>query len=409
MMRRLISYAHREIQYYVEVHENETYTTPSQATLDTIGAVVDDLEDTLMADCTALVEAVECICTQLTMLRQQQTAQGLLAGAQQTVDDGWFSWDRPGTVGTSEQEEEACALAQAHWNAMWEGWTEIFRPALTVGFDDFLPAAAAAIAAFTGGLGIVAILGVYVTAEAIEEVLEIGFTASAENYQNWMFSNKEEIICASFEVLFAGGDEDAVNAAVNAIIDASEELSPGDKAFSHLLNYVSYRVAKVAQDNDSAWFNEVVEPGYCIICNPANFAHWSFPADNGLFDAEPVACNGFGSYMDMPYHYITDDVAQLPVGGAGQTCQVRVRGYINKVLWDFPPTSEQCIIRVVLKEADDLIEFLGAQFPAEGDFDITEEVGLSALVERVDISTYGTNAVCVGWWVSDLSVHAFPL
>jgi hypothetical protein len=367
------------------------------------------LEDTLMADCTALVDAVECICDQLTIIRQQQTAQGLLAGAQQTVDDGWFSWDRPGTVGTSEQEEEACALAQAHWNAMWEGWTEIFRPALTVGFDDFLPAAAAAIAAFTGGLGIVAILGVYVTAEAIEEVLEIGFTASAENYQNWMFSNKEEIICASFEVLFAGGDEDAVNAAVNAIIDASEELSPGDKAFSHLLNYVSYRIAKVAQDNNSDWFNEVVEPGYCTICNPQNFAYWSFPADNELFDAEPVACGEVGMYADMPYHYITDDVAQLPVGGAGQTCQVRVRGYINKSAWDFPPAGEQVIIRVVLLESEDVVEFRGSQFPANDSFDLIDEIVLTDQVGRVDISTYGTNAVCVGWWVSSLSVHSFPL
>jgi hypothetical protein len=391
----------------VEVNENETYLTPSAETLDAIATVVDDLEDTLMADCTALVDAVECICTQLTALRQVQQAQGMLSQANELVEEGYYSWDRPPTVGETQEEIAACGLAQAHWACMYESWTEVWRPGLTIGFDDILPAAAALIAALTGGLALPAILGVYLTAEAIEEALELGFTASAENYTNWLFSNKEEIVCASFQALFAGGSEQDVQDAVDAVIDASIEISPGDKAFSHLLNYISYRIAKVAQDNDSGWYNEVVEPGYCSICDIEDFAVWNFWADNSLFDTEPIACD-VGSYADMPYHYITDDPSQLPVGAVGQTAYVNVRGYINKSAWDFPPTAEQCIIRVTLLEEEQDVEFLGADFPSEGDYNITKPVVLTGTVTRVDFATYGTNAVCTGWDIQRLSVHCLP-
>jgi hypothetical protein len=106
----------------------------------------------------------------------------------------------------------------------------------------------------------------------------------------------------------------------------------------------------------------------------------------------------------MPYHYITDDASQLPVGQAGWTATVRVRGYINKALWDFPPAPNDVIIRVVLKESDDIYEFIGSQFPLSGNFDIPIEHVLSGTVARVDFAMQGTNAVCVGWYLTELLV-----
>jgi hypothetical protein len=49
IVRRLMNYAHREEQYYVELNDDGTYTTPSAEQMDTILSVVDDLEDRLMA------------------------------------------------------------------------------------------------------------------------------------------------------------------------------------------------------------------------------------------------------------------------------------------------------------------------------------------------------------------------
>jgi hypothetical protein len=106
----------------------------------------------------------------------------------------------------------------------------------------------------------------------------------------------------------------------------------------------------------------------------------------------------------MPYHFITDDASQLPVGQAGWTATVRVRGYINKALWDFPPAPNDVIIRVVLKESDDIYEFIGSQFPAEGNYDISIAHSLSGTVARVDFAMQGTNAVCVGWYLTELRV-----
>jgi hypothetical protein len=62
------------------------------------------------------------------------------------------------------------------------------------------------------------------------------------------------------------------------------------------------------------------------------------------------------------------------------------------------------IIRVVLKEEDDVFEFVGSQFPAEGNYDISIAHSLSGIVARVDLQMQGTNAVCTGWYLTELLV-----
>jgi hypothetical protein len=401
ILRRLLSYAHREIQFFSEINEGNTYTTPSASELDAIQATVDDLEDMLMADCSDFLEAIQCICSQLTLLRQAQASTGIFSNAQEYIETGAFSWGVPPPVGSPAINEEMCALAQTHWQAMYESWTEFWAPAWASGFSYLIPAAATAIVAFTGGLALPAIIGVYLTADQITRFFSAYYEGAVENCTNWLFSHKDEIICASFLALYNGGGEVEAIEAVDTVIAATGDLSVGEKLFFNLVNFFGYRVAKVAQDNLSEWYLANFTPGYCQVCIPEASAWWWFFRDNSLFDAEPNACD-IGSYADMPYHYITDDASQLPVGQAGWTASIRVRGYINKALWDFPPAPGDVIIRVVLKEEDDVYEFIGSQFPDEGIYDISIEHELTGIVARVDFQMQGTNAVCTGWYLTEL-------
>jgi hypothetical protein len=401
ILRRLLSYAHREIQYYSAINENNTYATPTIATLDIINSVVADLEDKLMADCSDLITALQCICSQMTLLRQAQNSTGIFSNAQEYVESGVVSWGTPPLVGAPEINEEQCALAQVHWQAMFESWTEVWGPAWSTGFSYLIPAVATLVATFTGGIPLLAVLGVFLTAAQISQFFSGWYDGLLENFTNTLLSYKNEIVCASFLAMYNGGDEDDAVAAVDAVIAGMPELSAGEKLMANLINFFAYRVGKLAQDENSAWYLANFTPGYCQVCIPEASAWWWFFRDNSLFDAEPNACD-IGSYADMPYHYITDDASQLPVGQAGWTATVRVRGYINKALWDFPPAPNDVIIRVVLKEEDDIYEFIGSQFPDEGIYDISIEHELTGIVARVDFQMQGTNAVCTGWYLTEL-------
>ena len=355
LIRNLLAYAHRRVTF-ASTYADSYYLTPTTEEWDQVQAIVADLESTLMTDCcetlnetleamNAILEAMGVniagidvslsgIDTTLgnvdTTLEAMDTKAGTLnatmldvvtalecicqklelAGLGTAVDPKWtdnednldaWKWGKetPNPDVPSKEEEEACELAQLWYQAGYEFLSEVALPALRFGFDTVIPAAAALIAAWTGGLALPVAIGVYATAELIQELLELGYDAAESNLMNWLWTNKQDLVCPMYTALLTGGTASAMWVPIwTDIVEPSEDISLGDKYLIRLfMGGMALSPAKVAFDAATTWATTVPTEGYCDTCpeEPIIGDDWvaiPWPGPGGSFSLDHTA----GSY-----------------------------------------------------------------------------------------------------------------
>jgi hypothetical protein len=324
LIRNLLAYAHRRVTF-ATTYADSYYLTPTTEEWDLLQELVANLEDTLMTDCceelnetlqgiktvleamglslvglddsleeidlkmgsmdTSLATvaseagtanahledvatAIDCICRRLEVSGLGTAVDPKWADNPDNFDTWTWGKEEPNPTITSQEELEACQLAQLWYQAGYELLSEVILPALRFGFDTVIPAAAALVAAWTGGLALPVAIGVYATAELIQELLELGYDSAESNLMNWLWTNKQDLVCPMFVALQAGGSASSMWAPIwAAVVESSEDISYGDKLLVRLfMGGLALSGAKVAFDAETTWAQTVPTEGYCDTC-----------------------------------------------------------------------------------------------------------------------------------------------
>jgi hypothetical protein len=303
LVRSLLAYATRRITWVSEYHD-DYYLSPTTAEWDDIQAMTADLEGRLMTDCvTPLVEALDRIDATIAAQAANLTAiEGELAAVASNVGDllaplqcicskdpninitnvvspDWpsypdadksFGWGKTLPVATVPAlvDQEACNLAQCWYQAGFELVTEVFLPIFGAGYGDLLPAAAAALAVFTGGTTLPIVIGVYALTDLLQELGEIAWEAAEANLINWMFTHKEDIVCLLYTGIKDGGTGTSLwQPVATELVEPSADLSAGDKVLvNFFFGIIGGYAARIAQTANSAWYQSVPEAGFCDDC-----------------------------------------------------------------------------------------------------------------------------------------------
>lgn len=310
LLRNLLEYAHRR-STFVSTYRSADYLAPDNEEWDSIESIVAELEAKLMTDCCqdildalgaindklttlngeigpmaldvdslatnvggiatdfpALVSAAQCVCEKEFNLQVTNLIPPDWADYPDTVDN--FDWtnNTPSTTVPSETAEEACKLAQCWWQAGWETSTEWVLPAFRFGFDKLIPAAAAGLALITGGVAAPVAIGVYAFAELVQELLELAYDVAETNLVNWLYANRQDIVCSLYDDIQAGTTGSAAWANVQTeLVEPAVELSAGDKVLiAFAFGIVAPWAAKRAQAQNSQWYQTIPEAGYCDAC-----------------------------------------------------------------------------------------------------------------------------------------------
>ena len=270
VLKTLIQYAHRRINWVQEILNENSFLTPDTITWDTLQAVIAETEEQLMSACdiTPMIAALECICNSL------QLGLGNTIAPLETMRDsevsGAFDYSRemPDADLSSLSDTECCETAQLFFALGYETITEIVLPASAYAFDTLAPAVAALVIGVTGGLAAPAIVGVYLYVELIQEIMEIGYKAAESNLDTWMWSVKDDIICNAYYALKSGMTAKQAAAMVyDMVIAPSESISYGDKLICKLFfSGWTMTNADIARSKDSTWAQENIVAGYCAAC-----------------------------------------------------------------------------------------------------------------------------------------------
>jgi len=264
ILSNLLNYAHRKINWCDEVVDAAHYYLPDDADWDDIEAVVDDLECRLMSECklTELVTALECICAASTVLSQNQQQTGFGGTLPEEITQ--YLPYAPVPVPTDPQvDEDACALAQLTWQAMYEQITEVILPYVRTGFEGALAAIVALIAVATGGISL--IVAEIIVGTGFLVLIEGAYSSAEKNITNWLFSAKDEIICAAYFGWLTGGQQGAADAVEQFIADATE-ISLLDKEAAKIALALALPTARIAWAAQSQWALDNVTPGACDEC-----------------------------------------------------------------------------------------------------------------------------------------------
>jgi hypothetical protein len=362
----MLKYAYRRSTWVDEYREN-TYLAPDNAQWDDIETFLGDLESALMSDCCdAIVTAIEGITSQLVTNGEQLTAitseldeielvignleapLACICAKDPTINvsaivsptwpdypdaDKVFQWgttqpvaDIPALV-----DEDACKLAQCWYSAGFELVTEVFLPIFQAGYGDLLPAAATALAFFTGGTTLPVLIGVYALTDLLQELGEIAWEAAQANLINWMFVHKQDIVCELYTGLKDGGTGTAVwQPVADNVVEPAPDLSAGDKV---LINFwygiVGGYAARIAQTVNSEWYQSVPEAGYCSACPTDDqvFTYTWPPCPNGSWYGTGVCWNTRWCFNHGKY------------GNAETYLPAPATGTWNKVVWDLEWSS----------------------------------------------------------------------
>jgi len=333
ILRNLMQYATRRANW-VSTYESNSYLTPTEEEWDELQALVAGLEGKLMSDCTdlmdkldAIYDAVACICPSLAYSHGETLASPTIMDRDDVSDVYDYSDTIPTETAASQGETDACELAQLWYAAGYELITEKVLPSVRFGFDVLLPATAAAIAIMTGGAGLPVVLGVWSVAELIQELLESTYDAAESNITNWLWSAKDDIVCAMFAQLKTGGDVTTMWGNVyDEVIAPSEDISGGDKAMVNLfMSGLSYFVAKTAWTEDSTWAQQNIVANYCDSCplEPIIGTDWvavPVPSEKGYKELSCSNCGGWficngiafpAGFVDIGIVYKVEDITNL--------------------------------------------------------------------------------------------------
>ncbi|GAG99787.1 unnamed protein product, partial [marine sediment metagenome] len=268
----LLEYAERRSTFVDEYHE-AYYLAPDNEDWDALQEMKASLEGKMM-DCEQFTSDLQEI---LDWVRLQSTLPG---GTFSEAEEAQFPYDD--VIADDEltpAEEDACAIAQLWYQWGYETITEYVLPATRWGFDYLIPALFGFIAGAAGGP--VGVIGAYALAEFIQELLEIFYRGAETNLENWMDSNKEDIVCVLFGWLKVGGDASVIWQEVeDAIIDPAEDISYGDKLMLSLfMGSWAGTAAQIAFDAETEWATSNVQAGYCDECEDVyDFEQrWTFP------------------------------------------------------------------------------------------------------------------------------------
>jgi hypothetical protein len=246
-----------------------------------------------------------------------------------------FQWGKQLPVATIPPlvDEEACKLAQCIWQAGFELVTEVFLPIFGAGYGDLLPAAAAALAAFTGGATLPVLIGVYALTDLLQELGEIAWEAAEANLINWMLAHKQDIVCELYFNIKDGGTGTSIWASVaSEIVEPSGDLSAGDKVLVNFwFGIIGNYAARIAQTLDTAWYQSVPEAGYCDECEepPIIGSDWVAVPYNGPHKEKvlyhPPGPSWVGACVpdDLPPGYTCVGMF-IEVAGAYGNCDIKV-------------------------------------------------------------------------------------
>lgn len=308
IIRTFLQYAHRRISWVQEYHETH-YVVPAQEEWDIIEAAIAELENTLMTSCcedlVAQLEAIAGAQADIagTLVTMEETIQDLipplecLCASEETqqvnvvVAPNWvdypsaedvFDWSttNPVTTIAAQGDTNACELAQAWYQCGFEWMTEVVLPAFRFGFDKLIPAAAAALAYWTGGVALPVAIGVYALAELIQELFSLGYNGAEANLENWLYTHKQDIVCPLYDALKAGGTGPAIWGPIQAdLVDPSNDISAGDKLLINVVfRYWALSGANTAKAQASEWYQSIQTPGYCASCPaPPAYFEWNWP------------------------------------------------------------------------------------------------------------------------------------
>jgi hypothetical protein len=339
ILRNLLAYANRRVTWVSEYSESH-YLTPTTEEWDVIQKVVAELEDKLMAGCCdELIPKLDEILAAIQALDFEtggNSPSDLIPPYWDNVRDidVAFKWgsEIPNDIITPGTDEARCARAQLWYQAGYELITESALPGLRYAFDNILPAAAALIAAWTGGLALPALMGVYAVAELLQELLEIGYNAAETNLVNWLFATKQAMVCEMYHQLGESTQVLSVSQGVyTALVAPSQDISQGDKLIWQLFSGPLALIgAQKAYDASTDWASYYVTPGYCDECNGGEIVDGSdwfavaIPEGTAHLDAVK---NGGSSWLDL---CLPMDVAYPHLVGVVFDVSVVVGGCILK-------------------------------------------------------------------------------
>lgn len=357
LLRSLLAYAHRRITWVDEYHK-DMYYTPTDSDMDVLLSLVAELETKLMTGtCEDLIAELEEMNGTLaaqaasvaTLTEKVSSIEGytpdVVAALQcicekdptlnitATVDPDWrsypdaeksFGWGSHLPTFTVPElvDGEACALAQCWWEAGFQLITEYFLPAWRFGYDDLVPAVASAVAFFTGGVTLPVTIGVYALSELLAELFGVAWEAAEANLINWMFTEKQDIVCALYVASRDGGSGSSLwQTVADEIVEPSGDLSAGDKVLvNFMMGVIGGAIARAAQAAESTWYTETPVEGYCDGC-PTGEAVFSFewppcpaPGWSGTFVCwSGLYCGNHGKYSNY------ETVLEEPEAGVWDT------------------------------------------------------------------------------------------
>lgn len=269
ILRYVLQYARRRINWSDEIIDAQRYYLPNDEKWDIIEELIDESENALMSylngdEVQAILEemsaALQCLCL------SSRNVNAVPGGIPDDGDIEGFGplapTDSPEAF--SGDASDACAIGQLVWAGTWELMTEMVLPAARFGFDGLAPALAAVLIGWAGGP--VAIFGIWIFAETIQELLELGYNSAEAEYTNWLFSVKDDLTCLIYTSLTQGGSDASTIAAIKQFVDDASSISAGDKLVTKLIAPGVYRAAKVAWAGQTAWALENVTAGACVNC-----------------------------------------------------------------------------------------------------------------------------------------------
>jgi hypothetical protein len=279
-LQRIAPYLRRYVTYVNEVISDKQFYGPTDAQMESIVDLVGQLEVALMSECgtedivtaieanTSAILALQCICARLA----ENTSQGVLGDDIVTlIDNGEVipSVTIPQETYPPQAQSDACAIAQLYYAWVYEVITETVLPALRGTFDYLVPVLAGLVGSATGGIGFIPM---YLIAEFIQEIIEIGYDAAETDLINWLWAVKDDWICTAYDLLLAGAtDRDIASAIAAQVIDPAVDPSYGDKVIVKAIGAAwSVQAAATAFANSTQWAQDNVTPGYCSVCTPVD-------------------------------------------------------------------------------------------------------------------------------------------